>query len=81
MQRWTDSGLAMHWIKSYQPRGKGCLLDDYKKNAPKQRVLSLIDLSSAFALLALGYGLSLLVFLLEITRRKISRLSRRTLSG
>lgn len=72
MQWWTDSGLAIHWIKSYQPRDKGCLLEDYKKNAAKQRVLTLVDLSSAFVVLALGCGVSLLVFLLEIWYRKIS---------
>ncbi len=72
MQWWTDSGLAIHWIKSHQPREKGCLLEDYKKNAAKQRVLTLVDLSSAFVVLALGYGVSLLVFLLEIVTAKIS---------
>ena len=65
MQRWTDSGLALHWIKNYQPSAKGCLFDDYKKNAPAVRVLTLKDLSGAFVVLLMGCALSLFAFLIE----------------
>ena len=76
MQWWRDTGLALHWIKSYQPSAKGCLLQDYKKNAPAIRVLTLRDLSSAFVLLLLGLSLSLLVFLAEKIFYKISTIRR-----
>jgi len=72
MQWWTDTGLSHHWVKSYQPPAKGCLLEDYKKNVPAIRVLTLRDLSSAFVLLLLGCAVSLLVFLIEIIRYKFS---------
>lgn len=65
MQWWTDTGLVKHWIKSYQPSAKGCLFDDYKKNAPAIRVLTLKDLSGAFVVLLMGCGLSFFVFLIE----------------
>ena len=65
MQWWRDTGLALHWVKSYMPRDKGCLLEDYKKNVPEKRVLNLIDLSSAFVILLFGLSVSLLVFLGE----------------
>ena len=65
MQRWTDSGLALHWVKSYQPSAKGCLFDDYKKNAPAIRVLTLEDLSGGFVVLLMGCALSLFAFLIE----------------
>ena len=76
MQWWTDTSLAKYWLKNYQPSPKGCLLQDYKKNVPAIRVLTLKDLSSAFVLLLLGFALSLLVFLIEKIRYKIS-ISRR----
>jgi len=72
MQWWTDTGLSHHWVKSYQPSPKGCLLEDYKKNVPAIRVLTLRDLSSAFVLLLLGCAVSLLVFLIEKIRYKFS---------
>ena len=72
MQWWTDTGLVRHWIKSYQPSPKGCLLEDYKKNVPAIRVLTLKDLSSAFVVLLMGCALSLLVFLIEKIRYKFS---------
>jgi len=65
MQWWSDTGLAMHWIKSNLPSDKGCLFEDYKKNSPAIRVLTLKDLSGAFAVLLMGCALSLLVFLIE----------------
>ena len=65
MQRWADSGLALHWVKSYQPSAKGCLFDDYKKNAPAIRVLTLEDLSGEFVVLLMGCALSLFAFLIE----------------
>lgn len=68
MQWWSDTGLALHWIKSYQPPTKGCLLQDYKKNVPSIRVLTLKDLSSAFVVLLMGCALSFLVFLVEKIR-------------
>ena len=70
MQWWTDTGLAVHWVKSYQPSAKGCVLEDYKKNAPRIRVLTLEDLSSAFMVLVIGSGVSILVFLIEKIRYK-----------
>lgn len=65
MQWWADTGLALHWVKSYQPSAKGCILQDYKNNVPRIRVLNLKDLSSAFVILLLGCALSLLLFLIE----------------
>ena len=65
MQRWTDTGIAKHWIQSYQPSAKGCIFEDYKKNAPSIRVFTLKDLSSAFVVLLIGCTVSLLVFLIE----------------
>ena len=71
MQWWSDTGLAGRWLKNYQPSPKGCLIQDYKKNVPAIRVLTLRDLSSAFVLLLLGLSLSLFVFLIEKIRFKI----------
>ena len=65
IQWWADTGLAIHWIKSYQPSAKGCLFQDYKKNAPALRVFTLKDLSGAFAVLSIGCALSFIVFLVE----------------
>jgi len=56
----------MQWeVKSYQPSAKGCLFDDYKKNAPAIRVLTLEDLSGEFVVLLMGCALSLFAFLIE----------------
>ncbi len=68
MQGLSDFGLVFHWLKSYQPSTKGCLLKDYKKNAPAIRVLNLKDLSSAFLILLLGCSISFLAFLIEKIR-------------
>ena len=76
MQWWSDTGLAMHWVKKYDPPSKACLLQDYKKNVPRIRVLTLKDLSSAFVVLLLGCGVSLLVFLIEKIHFKIVRIRR-----
>jgi len=65
MQWWSDTGLAKHWVKSYQPSAKGCLFQDYKKNSPAIRILTLKDLSGAFVVLLMGCALSLFVFLIE----------------
>ena len=72
MQWWRDTGLTQHWIKSYQPHAKGCLLQDYKNDVPNIRVLTLRDLSSAFAILIMGCAISFLVFLIEKISFKIS---------
>ncbi len=68
MQWWTDFGLVIRWLESYQPSTKGCLLKDYKQNAPAIRVLTLKDLSSAFVVLLLGCAISFLAFLIEKIR-------------
>ncbi len=75
MQWWADTGLAMHWIKRNLPSDKGCLFEDYKKNSPAVRVLTLKDLSGAFVILLMGCALSLFVFLIEKIRfyRKMLR--------
>jgi len=65
MQWLVDAGLSKHWIKKYQPSAKGCLFDDYKKNAPAIRVLTLKDLSGPFVVLLMGCAISFLVFLIE----------------
>ena len=72
MQWWTDTGLAKYWLQNYQPSPKGCLLQDYKKNVPAIRILTLKDLSSAFVFLLLGCAISLLAFLIEKIRFKIN---------
>ncbi|KAI9554064.1 hypothetical protein GHT06_019336 [Daphnia sinensis] len=65
MQYLKESGLLINWLKKYTPNVDKCMLG---KTKPRSRVTSLtpLDLSSAFALLAIGVGLSLLTFLLEI---------------
>ena len=75
MQRWTDSGLAIFWIKKQQPPDQGCVLaGDYDKNVDAgYKALTLIDLSSAFILLLMGYGTSVLQFMFEIAHQRIIR--------
>ncbi|KZS21010.1 Uncharacterized protein APZ42_012161 [Daphnia magna] len=60
-----ENGLLAYWSKQYTPNVDKCMVA--KAELRKERTaLTLLDLSSAFMLLGLGIGSSLLVFFLEM---------------
>jgi ionotropic glutamate receptor len=65
-----EIGLISLWMKQFEPNTKPCYSEHIKdsrdrKTETRQR-LSLTNLMGAFAVLAVGYLLSLLIFLAEI---------------
>ena len=74
LQVLMEMGLMDYWIKKYTPRIDQCLLNNRKSTNPRQSSLDLRSLSSAFAVLGIGFAISFLVFLLEqITSLAIRR--------
>ena len=65
LQYLQESGLLAYWIKQRTPNVDKCKMG-MSKPSGKMISLTLVDLSSPSALLAIGIGLSLLVFLFEI---------------
>jgi hypothetical protein len=66
LQYLQESGLLAYWIKQYTPDVDKCKVDKSIKPSEKNTSLTLVDISSAFLLFAIGVALSLLVFLFEI---------------
>jgi hypothetical protein len=66
-----EIGLISLWMKQFEPNTKPCYSEnindsrDRKTDETRQR-LSLTNLMGAFAVLAVGYLLSLLIFLAEM---------------
>jgi ionotropic glutamate receptor len=65
LQYLQESGLLTYWIKQRTPNVDKCKVG-MSKPSGKMVSLTLVDLSSPTALLAIGIGLSFLVFLIEI---------------
>ncbi|XP_046452186.1 ionotropic receptor 93a-like [Daphnia pulex] len=65
LQYLQESGLLAYWIKQRTPNVDKCKVG-MSKPSGKMVSLTLVDLSSPTALLAIGIGLSFLVFLIEI---------------
>jgi hypothetical protein len=66
----NEFGLISLWMKQFEPNTKPCYSEHIKdsrdrKTETRQR-LSLTNLMGAFAVLAVGYLLSLLIFLAEM---------------
>jgi hypothetical protein len=61
-----ENGLLNHWLKTYTPNVDKCMM--HSKNKPNGRItaFTLGDLSSAFAFLSIGIGMSVLGFFLEM---------------
>ena len=60
-----EMGLTDYWVKKYTPNIDQCLLNNRKSTAPRQISLKLLNLSSVFVVLGIGFAISFLVFLLE----------------
>jgi len=60
-----EAGLVDHWKKVYIPSIGQCDLNNYQKSQKKTKPIRLIELSSAFFVLGIGLGLSILAFLME----------------
>ncbi len=65
IQTTWETGLNSYWYKSYRPVREVCRTQD--RVLPQNTSLKLEDLSSAFLLLGVGLGLSVLAFLVELT--------------
>jgi hypothetical protein len=72
MQYLWETGLLNHWVRKYTPNVDKCLKSNPR--ATRNLALKLIDLSSAFVLLTIGYGITLVAFVSEIVFRKRSML-------
>jgi len=64
LQYLQESGLLAYWIKQRTSNVEKCKVG-MSKPSGKMISLTLVDLSSAFVLLSIGIGLSLLVFFFE----------------
>ena len=65
-----QAGLISYWTKQFEPNTKPCFNGNQKSKNDKEKKkpllrLTLVNLMGAFALLAFGWLLSLLVFLIE----------------
>ena len=63
--RLMEAGLVDHWKKVYIPSIGQCDLNTYQNSQKKTKPIRLIELSSAFFVLGIGLGLSILAFLME----------------
>ena len=71
MQKFWENGILNHLFAKFTPKIDKCMVD--KSDPPKLSPLKLIDLSSAFLILGIGYGLSLVAFLFEMCRKFLHR--------
>jgi hypothetical protein len=63
MQYIWEMGLMKYWQRKSTPRVEKCLMES--KERPKITRLKMVDLYSAFLLLAAGTALSIMVFIAE----------------
>ena len=61
-----EYGLVNHWLDIYRGRFEQCIL---KTTKPRMTAMKLKDLYSAFIILFLGVGISLVVLLYEKIRK------------
>ncbi len=72
MLRALETGLVDCWKKKHIPNMERCKLDKADgENNRRPRPITLVALSSAFAIIGIGIVLSILVFLIEIASRFI----------
>jgi len=60
-----EAGLYDHWKKVYIPSIDKCNLNTYQNSRKTVKPIRLVELSSAFFVLGIGIGFSILTFLLE----------------
>lgn len=65
MELW-ETGLPPFWVKNGMPRAPKCFAKRKSgENSARQGAIRLDDLSGAFLILGIGFGLATLAFLLE----------------
>ena len=68
-----EFGLPGYWMKQATPKAEECFASKKPGKSIRPVPIHLYDLTSAFLILGIGYGLSLLCFLLEIVYKKVTR--------
>lgn len=65
-----DTGLILHWVNQFEADIKPCTTEDYQQRKRKDKStltrLTLANLAGAFAVLVIGYLISILIFLKEM---------------
>jgi hypothetical protein len=65
MELW-ESGLPPFWVKNGMPKAPKCFAKkNPRENSARQNAIRLDDLTGAFLILGIGFGLTTFVFLLE----------------
>lgn len=64
LQYLWENGLLNYWLKQYSPNVDRCFIDSIKPRG-KMTSITLVDLSSAFLLYAIGLGFAVVAFILE----------------
>ena len=59
-----ETGLTKFWLKKHVPSMHRCALENQNSDG-KPKPIRLIELSSAFAIIGIGLGLSVVAFLAE----------------
>ncbi|EFX79932.1 hypothetical protein DAPPUDRAFT_103895 [Daphnia pulex] len=63
-----ETGLPYHWVGNFVPRVPECLLitkNKRKENSVRRGAIRLDDLTGAFLILGVGFGLATFIFILE----------------
>ena len=71
LQQFWENGIMDRMFAKFTPKIDKCMVD--KKEPPKLSPLKLVDLSSAFVILGIGCGLSLVAFLFEMCMASLQR--------
>ncbi len=61
-----ETGLVDYWKKKHIPSMKRCQLNNVESGNRRPKPITLVALSSAFAIIGIGITLSILAFLFEI---------------
>ena len=64
-----EAGLFRFWEKKYFPPNQ-CDAEAKEKLKPASRAMTIFDVAAAFVILAIGVGVSLLCYILEIYCKK-----------
>ncbi len=67
MLRALETGLIDYWKKQHIPSMKRCQLDKVDSDNRRPKPITLVALSSAFAIIGIGITLSILAFFIEVT--------------
>jgi len=73
MQRAREAGFTNFWTQKYLPSMDRCKLENQDQGG-KPTPITLMQLSSAFAILLIGISLALLAFLFEIIFSSLKKL-------